>query len=54
MILPDTLKEIGDYAFDGCDNLMTIEIPLSVTNIGKGFLDNYYVEGNIDKIKFDN
>lgn len=33
--LPDTLKEIGDYAFHYCDKLTSISIPASVTSIGK-------------------
>jgi hypothetical protein len=31
---PNTLKTIGDYAFEGCANLTVIEIPASVTTIG--------------------
>lgn len=35
VILPDTLKEIGDYAFICCDSLEEIVIPDSVETIGK-------------------
>ena len=28
------MVEIGDYAFDGCTNLVSIEIPASVTSAG--------------------
>ncbi len=33
--LPDTLTEIGDYAFSDCGELTRISIPASVTQIGK-------------------
>ncbi len=35
VILPDTLKEIGEYAFGGCNGLEEIVIPDSVETIGK-------------------
>ncbi len=35
VILPDTLKEIGDYAFEKCDKLEEPVIPPSVTKVGK-------------------
>lgn len=35
VILPDTLKEIGDYAFEYCEQLEKPVIPPSVTKIGK-------------------
>ena len=35
VILPDMLKEIGDYAFKDCKNLEKPVIPASVTKIGK-------------------
>lgn len=39
IILPDSLTEIGAYAFGGCHNLKSIEIPEGVTHIGsKAFL----------------
>ena len=31
---PNTLKEIGRYAFSGCTGLTTVDIPASVKNIG--------------------
>lgn len=40
MILPDTLKEIGDYAFEYCEKLEKPEIPPSVTKIGKGIFEH--------------
>ena len=32
--IPNTVTNIGDYAFEDCSNLTSIEIPASVTNIG--------------------
>ncbi|GAB6393364.1 MAG: leucine-rich repeat domain-containing protein [Treponematales bacterium] len=34
VILPNTLKSIGDYAFYGCGYLTSVTIPASVTSIG--------------------
>ena len=34
IIIPNTIKSIGDYQFDGFDNVKIIEIPSSVTSIG--------------------
>ena len=34
IILPDTIKKIGDEAFSGCSNLTVISIPKAVTEIG--------------------
>ena len=33
--IPDSVTSIGNYAFDGCDNLTEINIPDSVTTIGE-------------------
>ncbi|MCM1180803.1 MAG: leucine-rich repeat domain-containing protein [Clostridium sp.] len=38
--LPDTLTDIGDYAFSSCSNLTHIEIPASVTSIGSSIFSN--------------
>ena len=35
-VIPNTVKSIGDGAFSGCSNLVSITIPGSVTNIGGG------------------
>jgi len=34
VILPDTIREIGDYAFIGCTELEEPDIPDSVEKIG--------------------
>ena len=34
--IPETVTDIGDYAFDCCGSLKSINIPNSVTTIGKG------------------
>ena len=38
--LPDTLTEIGDFAFSGCKELTRISIPATVTKIGKSIFPN--------------
>jgi len=35
IVLPDSVKSIGDYAFQNCTELTSITIPDSVTSIGK-------------------
>lgn len=34
VVIPDTIRVIADFAFEGCSGLKTIEIPNSVTAIG--------------------
>lgn len=34
VVIPEGIKTIGNYAFDGCENLKSITIPDSVTTIG--------------------
>lgn len=36
VVLPKSLKEIGDYAFYDCKNLVSVNIPAGVTSIGNG------------------
>lgn len=38
--IPDSVEEIGPYAFSGCANLRTIAIPNSVVRIGEGAFGN--------------
>jgi len=35
-VIPNSVTHIGNYAFESCDNLISITIPESVTNIGEG------------------
>ena len=39
-IIPNDVMSIEDYAFEGCDNLISIAIPNSVKNIGKYAFSN--------------
>ena len=39
VVLPKSLKKIGDYAFYRCENLVSVNIPNSVTSIGKSAFD---------------
>ena len=40
VVIPDTVKQIGPHAFDGCKKLKEIVIPASVTEIGeRAFMD---------------
>jgi len=36
IIIPDGIEAIGDNAFNGCPDIVTVKIPNSVTTIGKG------------------
>lgn len=36
LIIPDSVKYIGEYAFDSCENLKYIRLPKSIRYIGKG------------------
>lgn len=42
VILPDTLKEIGDYAFEQCEKLEKPVIPPSVTKVGRDLFGKLY------------
>ena len=36
LYIPDTVAEIGEYAFAGCSNLRTIHLPAGIRKISKG------------------
>ena len=45
--IPSSVTSIGDYAFNGCENLTGIAIPHGVTSIGTGAFQNCVFLGNI-------
>ena len=49
--LPESLEEIGNFAFEYCKNLKTINIPNSVLSIGDGAFD--YCD-NLEYNEYDN
>lgn len=56
MTLPDSITEIGKYAFDMCNNLETVNIPAGLTELNQLFwfctkLDNVTVPSNIKVIR---
>ena len=57
VILPEGLKKIGRQQFWGCDNLKSITIPSSVTEIGydafNSNAENYYSDPAIETITFE-
>jgi len=46
LVLDDSVTGIGDYAFQFCENLTSIEIPSSVTSIGKCAFAYGYTTGS--------
>ena len=40
LVIPDSVTNIGDYAFYGCESLKSITIPDSVASIGKNAFDS--------------
>lgn len=38
--IPNSVTQIGEYAFKGCPGLHEIKIPNSVTRIGRGFFES--------------
>ena len=40
IVIPNSVTSIGDYAFRGCDSLISVEIPNSVTSIGNSAFSN--------------
>jgi len=56
-IIPNTVKKIDYYAFDGCSSLKSVNIPSSVTSIGFGAFNGCSgltsMTVDIDNTKFD-
>ena len=51
VVLPESLRSIGEYAFLGCENLEEITIPAGVVEIGGGLFErcpNVKLEGTFD------
>ena len=44
LIIPNSVTNIGSYAFSGCSSLTSIEIPSSVTNIGTSAFSNCQIK----------
>ena len=42
LVIPDSVKSIGDYAFRECSSLTSVTIPNSVTSIGKWAFNECY------------
>ena len=38
--IPNTVTEIGSYAFAGCESLTSLTLPESIINLGPGFISN--------------
>ena len=47
IVIPEGVKEIGNYAFNGCTNLTSVTIPNSVTTIGSNAFDGCTALTNI-------
>ena len=44
LVIPDDVKEIGDYAFYYCSSLNSVTIPNSVIDIGRSAFENCYAD----------
>ena len=42
VVIPDSVTSIGDFAFQDCTNLTSVEIPDSVIEIGEDIFDGCY------------
>ena len=48
VIIPDSVKTIGEYAFAGCSKLTSVTIPNSVTDIERGAFNGCYYLTQVD------
>ena len=51
--IPNSVTEIGEYAFSDCKSLTSIKIPNSVTSIGENAFGYYYDESMHCSMKYD-
>jgi hypothetical protein len=49
VVIPDNVTYIGEYAFDGCNNLILEPLPDSLTYLGDSALDGYIEELNFSE-----
>ena len=59
IVIPDSVQDIGNWAFQNCHNLKSVRIPNGVKRIGNGTfcvcesLEEIYIPGSVTYIGFD-